>query len=1296
MGVDRLRVAEVWSAAGRVGSGYRVSDRLVLTAAHVIGGADGPEATDIGVRPLGERGWLSASLQWADRELDAALVRIESPGWTAPAGESTVRWGRAGGGDPLFCMAVGFPWAAERPNGVRDTEQLYGDIAPLGGLVSGLSDVNVSSAAPAGRPEESPWAGMSGAALVVASYLVGLIVVDPARYGTDRVRVRPAGDLVGVADFRTALIADGATLPAECEVLGDRWRLQLHDNSSVGLETPYRPLPRTPGPAHLLQPQYGLVPYLEREDMINALVDWCERGDAYPRWLCLVTGQGGSGKTRLAAEVCTRLLAAGWDAGFSHEPEPADTLRHRLEHPTLVVIDDADLKPALIEKLVNHVRADLDGPPARLLLLARHLGDQPDSEGKSTGVGWWAQLNRTLQLDPIFEGQLNVSDHPLDAASRARHYQAALAALRPHVPSPVTGPSSPPALGDPSFGQPLLVHMAALIAVYGDPWPDPEPPGLLRRGAAETVTVRTQVLRTLLGREAKRWKSLAGDIRFETSAVFTQGVALGTMTAAADRPTATELLRVMPDLHDALGERLGALADWGHRLYSGGAWWNPIRPDPLAEQHLADTPALPELVLALAARATPDGRPGVRILRQLLGELTRAAPAQPVVRDALQQLIDRELAALVKVCLDTADPALALLLSQALRLCPNPAAAAAVSPLIEHSLALADLAVELAGEAVTHQRHQGSLPDLAGSLNNQSNWLAALGQLEQALAAINEAVDIRRQLADASPGTFLPGLAASLTNQSNRLAALGQRERALTAIDEAVAAYRQLGHADPGAFLLGLARSLNNQSNQLAALGRREQALTAIDEAVAVYRRLDKADPGRFLPDLAASMTNLSTRLGALGRREQALAAIDEAAAAYRSLAETYPDAYQPELATSLGNQSSRLADLGRLEQALEAIAEAVAIQRQLAAFRPDAFLPDLAGSLTNQSNRLADLGQREQALQAIAEAVAIQRQLAAFRPDAVLPELAGSLSSQSNRLASLGQRDKALAVISEAVTIQRQLASDQPDAFLPDLAGYLSNQSACLWDVGQPDGALAAISEAVTIQRQLAASIPGAFLPDLASSLNTQCWCLGALDQWEKALAAIGEAVAIYRDLATGNPQAFLPQLAMSLATQSASLGSLSRPEEARAPIDEAVAIYRDLARARPQAFLPDLASSLNNQARLLGELGQREEALAAAGEAVTIRRGLAEAHRDAFLPELARSLIVQSVLLAEIGHHDGAVQAGQEAVCICLRLQRENPAPFSELASAANESLLNELRQLGHSKDEAQQEFDRLIASC
>jgi tetratricopeptide (TPR) repeat protein len=78
----------------------------------------------------------------------------------------------------------------------------------------------------------------------------------------------------------------------------------------------------------------------------------------------------------------------------------------------------------------------------------------------------------------------------------------------------------------------------------------------------------------------------------------------------------------------------------------------------------------------------------------------------------------------------------------------------------------------------------------------------------------------------------------SLNNLSLRLSDLGHREDALAAIQEAVELSRKLAADRPAAFNANLATSLNNLSLRLFDLGRQEDALAAIQEAVEFHRKL--------------------------------------------------------------------------------------------------------------------------------------------------------------------------------------------------------------------------------------------------------------------------------------------------------------------------------------------------------------------------------------------------------------------------------------------------------------------------
>ena len=73
------------------------------------------------------------------------------------------------------------------------------------------------------------------------------------------------------------------------------------------------------------------------------------------------------------------------------------------------------------------------------------------------------------------------------------------------------------------------------------------------------------------------------------------------------------------------------------------------------------------------------------------------------------------------------------------------------------------------------------------SLNNQSNRLSGLGRREEALAAIDEAVTIRRALAETRPAVFASRFANSLEIQATILSALGRDAEARVAREEAAA-----------------------------------------------------------------------------------------------------------------------------------------------------------------------------------------------------------------------------------------------------------------------------------------------------------------------------------------------------------------------------------------------------------------------------------------------------------------------------------------------------------------------------
>ena len=435
--------------------------------------------------------------------------------------------------------------------------------------------------------------------------------------------------------------------------------------------------------------------------------------------------------------------------------------------------------------------------------------------------------------------------------------------------------------------------------------------------------------------------------------------------------------------------------------------------------------------------------------------------------------------------------------------------------------------------------------DLARIFNEFCICLS-FGRRDEALMAVEEAVELRRQHAADSPNTYSPDLAISLNNLASRLTDLGHREEALHAAEEAVKLWRQLAENDSTIANPGLAASLSNLANCLSRLGFRKEALRAIDEAVEVYRPFAVDNSTLYNGDLAFSLNYLAKCLSLVGRREDALRAVDEAVTLYRPLAQDRPRIFKPNLAYSLGNLAKCLSYLGRRQEALEAEKEAVELYRPLAADNPAKFNPNLAYSLNNFAKDLTHFGQQDNALKAVKEAVDMYQILAENHPTTFNPNLAYSLNNLAKCLIHVGRREDALQRLHEAIEIRRRLVANNPATFNRDLAISLNSVTELLSDLGHQEEALEAAQEAVQLWQQLAVDHPAATNPDLSVSLHNLSICLFNLGYQEDALHCMEETIELRQQLVAHHVR-FNSDLAVSLTTFARWLLDLGCQEKAR-----------------------------------------------------------------------------------------------------------------------------------------------------
>jgi hypothetical protein len=293
----------------RYGSGCIVVGRTVLTAAHVVAGAVRVQVRDSHKRPysatvdprlVGDADGLGP---------DLALVEVVDPGFAdelPPIGLAAIDRDSPTAEPVGRCHAIGYPWFAETPSprAVRDTVDAIGVLPVASGLAGGLLSVVVSVAPRPLPPEDwrltdSEWSGMSGAPVVAAGWLVGVVIEHAPRAGSSTITAVPLTALQsddthpewgpGVADPAAWWSRLGGPAPAE-------WP-RLPAPPAAQWEPAYRDRLREFGETlHWRMPQL-----LGRQQQLAEIATFATSEDSY-RWL---VGGAYAGKSALLYEAVT-------------------------------------------------------------------------------------------------------------------------------------------------------------------------------------------------------------------------------------------------------------------------------------------------------------------------------------------------------------------------------------------------------------------------------------------------------------------------------------------------------------------------------------------------------------------------------------------------------------------------------------------------------------------------------------------------------------------------------------------------------------------------------------------------------------------------------------------------------------------------------------------------------------------------------------------------------------------------------------------------------------------------------
>jgi tetratricopeptide (TPR) repeat protein len=298
--LDRVAAIRATLRDGTVqlGSGYLVTETLVITAAHCVSDKkilsrerrwQSPDRLQIVRASDGTALEVNIADLVVDIDLDVAVIPLPTA-WNSGFPPTTfARVNRAEAGRLENCEGIGFPQFARDEAGHRDTAEFHGIVYQTDEAQSGRLLMREPNVAPGTwpsataqsrigdvKPDESPWGGLSGALAFYNDHAIGVVVEHHPRQGENAIR------MIGFEPIATKS-------PKISQLLALRPPAQLPQAAAEPSAPPLDVEVPTPKEGGLLG----------RDDLLDKAVTQLIGGSS----VSLLSGIPGAGKTALAVQM---------------------------------------------------------------------------------------------------------------------------------------------------------------------------------------------------------------------------------------------------------------------------------------------------------------------------------------------------------------------------------------------------------------------------------------------------------------------------------------------------------------------------------------------------------------------------------------------------------------------------------------------------------------------------------------------------------------------------------------------------------------------------------------------------------------------------------------------------------------------------------------------------------------------------------------------------------------------------------------------------------------------------------
>lgn len=1029
----RVRV-KLRGGKSRSGTGYAITPEIVLTAYHITALKDDETGNLICREAVFDHlncdpVELKAQVAF-DETLDIALwSTIESVSFSS----ADPIWGQYDRHEPYPWESVGFPRAAKLDNDGDKPERLRADargqFGPHGGGPTRL-ELGVDFS-----PPPTEWPGMSGAPVFADGRLVGVIRTVPIGFKGSRLYATPAEKILELETVRGAL--------GDVEL--DLVPLSPLDSNLVQLPVDSANVT----PSALLIAAHEVVPFHanSRRTELTMLKRLCD--SPQPVEVCLITGEGGAGKTRLLIEWCKQLRGRGWIAGFLPAQLSNSELERIVARPfdTCIVIDYAEARPGLSGELENLIKSVAQR--TRIVLLAREAGE------------WWEALcEASPKLEDLAARHTPVCLQTISAdnSTHAELIHKAYLAFQQRlgvIPSTVEAVPFYDEISSAAFTTPLELHMAALTMALDSG----------NRGASVA-----EVTKRILSHEQRFWYRAYPEQRLDWSAFRRKArrfVAAVTLLGGVSLTKARELRTSIDGPDDDF-------LDFLQRVYplriDNQRSIGPLKPDLLGEALVIRVLENDDEEKALLCD-TFNGATSRELTHGFLvmGRISIREPDRGV--DWLQKMLEADPNQRIFPALDAAislaprsaaDP-LALVLAQAM---PEHGtveiATAGLERLSMRTVALLDFAIwatERVYEESQSDQHNINILEFVSSNLTLSRVLRAAGRLEESIEHGEFVVYLWKSTIRIEP-RYGHELAIALDE-------LGATLQRLNRFDEAERLHRvavEKLFEEPIKRPAEAARAARRIGIVLLRQGRLGEASDELQRAHVLHQQLHEHMPNTVRYEIPEDLCALAQLLHVNGQDSDALNFFEPAILAIREIVSEEREEVFATLGELLSNYSRSLRALERVDDALVAAQESMEIFSRLIKVRSEAFWSEFCSASEEYINTLKQADRHMEAAQTWI------RMIESFREVETLTGLnriglARALCGLAE-MVTIENIPSPTELLHEAVKLLREVEQNHPELVHADLLRCLSCSANHLNKSGLTEAAIPDEEEAVTIAR--------------------------------------------------------------------------------------------------------------------------------------------------------------------------------------------------------------------------------------